>query len=240
MTIELILVLVFSWRNVRDTSSKGTPSFLCFYVPSSIIPSVSASRAAIRQANASQGILFLTTNRVGAFDPAFKSRIHLSLFYPRLDYEATMKVWSMHIDRTNGLFRAKSQPFKIKRDQILDFAKKHFEELNASRVGCWNGRQIRNAFQTAIALAEYKAQATGREPVLSADHFEDVAKASFEFDDYLRLTLGMNEQDKAHHYNYRYDAFEDRKDSIAGPGPRNSIGGSIHRVSRITLQPSTG
>ena len=143
-----------------------------------------------------------------------------------------MKVWSMHIDRTNELFRAKNQPFKIKRDQILDFAKKHFEELSTSRLGCWNGRQIRNAFQTAIALAEYKAQATGREPVLTADHFEDVAKASREFDDYLRLTLGMNEQDKAHHYSYRYDAFEaEKRDSIAGAAPRNSIGGPIRRES---------
>ena len=30
------------------------------------------------------GILFLTTNRVGALDPAFKSRIHISLYYPNL------------------------------------------------------------------------------------------------------------------------------------------------------------
>jgi hypothetical protein len=32
-----------------------------------------------------QGILFLTTNRVGHFDEAFKSRIHLSLGYEKLD-----------------------------------------------------------------------------------------------------------------------------------------------------------
>lgn len=30
------------------------------------------------------GMLFLTTNRVGAFDEAFKSRIHISLYYPPL------------------------------------------------------------------------------------------------------------------------------------------------------------
>lgn len=31
------------------------------------------------------GILFLTTNRVALFDDAFKSRIHMSLYYPALD-----------------------------------------------------------------------------------------------------------------------------------------------------------
>lgn len=30
-----------------------------------------------------KGILFLTTNRIGTFDEAFKSRIHLSLFCKR-------------------------------------------------------------------------------------------------------------------------------------------------------------
>lgn len=28
------------------------------------------------------GVLFLTTNRVGSIDQAFKSRIHLSVYYP--------------------------------------------------------------------------------------------------------------------------------------------------------------
>jgi hypothetical protein len=31
-----------------------------------------------------EGILFLTTNRVGVFDETFKSRIHLPLYYPLL------------------------------------------------------------------------------------------------------------------------------------------------------------
>lgn len=30
------------------------------------------------------GILFLTTNRIGGFDEAFASRIHMSLHYPQL------------------------------------------------------------------------------------------------------------------------------------------------------------
>jgi hypothetical protein len=40
-----------------------------------------------------QGILFLTTNRVGYFDEAFMSRIHLSLGYDKLDNIARGKIW---------------------------------------------------------------------------------------------------------------------------------------------------
>ncbi|KAF7337590.1 AAA family ATPase [Mycena sanguinolenta] len=35
-----------------------------------------------------QGILFLTTNRVNTFDPAFKSRIHMALHYENIDTQA--------------------------------------------------------------------------------------------------------------------------------------------------------
>lgn len=34
------------------------------------------------------GILFLTTNRVGTLDEAFKSRVHLSLYYPAVRQDA--------------------------------------------------------------------------------------------------------------------------------------------------------
>ena len=38
------------------------------------------------------GILFLRTNRVGVFDQAFLSRIHMSFFYPKLDQKSTVKI----------------------------------------------------------------------------------------------------------------------------------------------------
>ena len=39
------------------------------------------------------GILILTTNRVGIFDEAFRSRIHLFLYFPPFDLDATMSIW---------------------------------------------------------------------------------------------------------------------------------------------------
>ncbi|KAH7031628.1 uncharacterized protein B0I36DRAFT_431682 [Microdochium trichocladiopsis] len=99
------------------------------------------------------GILFLTTNRVGAFDDAFRSRIHLSLYYPKLDRRQTIQIWKMNLRRvteSNAKRVQDGQPeLKVQHDKIIRFVKDHWEQLN------WNGRQIRNAFQTAIALSEF-------------------------------------------------------------------------------------
>lgn len=40
-----------------------------------------------------EGIMFLTTNRVETFDPAFQSRIHISIDYPELSSESRRLVW---------------------------------------------------------------------------------------------------------------------------------------------------
>ena len=50
-----------------------------------------------------QGILFLTTNRVSVFDPAFASRIHVGLRYGMLDLKARKKVWGMFLRRVRAL-----------------------------------------------------------------------------------------------------------------------------------------
>ncbi|KAH6842428.1 hypothetical protein B0I37DRAFT_197161 [Chaetomium sp. MPI-CAGE-AT-0009] len=158
------------------------------------------------------GILFLTTNRVGTFDQAFRSRIHISLYYPGLQKEATMQIWKMHLARTQEL---KGDKFKIRKKEILKFAKNHYMELKKAQLGSWNGRQIRNAFQTAIALAEFEANqeegATNAKQVvveLNENHFATVAEASKEFDKYLRSTQGgQTEADLARLEQTRVDDF---------------------------------
>ncbi|RDL36239.1 Uncharacterized protein BP5553_06851 [Venustampulla echinocandica] len=160
------------------------------------------------------GILFLTTNRVGIFDPAFRSRIHISLYYPGLQKEATIQIWKMHLARTQAL---KGENFKLHTKEILKFAKTHYMELKKAKAGSWNGRQIRNAFQTAIALAEFEASgegvadATGSRqynPELTERHFAKVAEASKEFDKYLRSTLGgQTDADVARLEQTRVDDF---------------------------------
>ncbi|KAL8780134.1 MAG: hypothetical protein Q9213_006618 [Squamulea squamosa] len=95
------------------------------------------------------GILFLTTNRIGTFDPAFRSRIHISLYFPVLDRKATMKVFNINLA---GL-KADNNNYDLDEDGIRRWAEDTF--VGASEDSRWNGRQIRNAFQTAVALAEY-------------------------------------------------------------------------------------
>ncbi|KAI3317698.1 hypothetical protein HD806DRAFT_514024 [Xylariaceae sp. AK1471] len=157
------------------------------------------------------GILFLTTNRVGNIDPAFKSRLHMSLFYPKFDLEATTRLYSTYIKRTRTeQERAKRATFKIKEKEILKFAKRHFRRAEKEGLGTWNGRQIRNAFQAAIALVEYESQQTKEgdpRPTLGEPQFNTVAESSREFDRYLVSTLGAADSDIARREEWRFDRF---------------------------------
>jgi hypothetical protein len=163
------------------------------------------------------GILFLTTNRVGALDEAFKSRIHLPLYYPPLDRVSTLKIWDMNLDRTLG------PGSKVRGDKkkIMKFAAEHFDRNETAR---WNGRQIRNAFQTATALAEYEAQqrkqqddttdATPSFPPtgtfkLKVHHFETVEAASSVFENYINDVAGTTAADRTYKKGNRNDNFED-------------------------------
>lgn len=88
-----------------------------------------------------QGILFLTTNRVGSIDPAFKSRIHMSLLYSALNRKATLTLYEVFIKRTiaeqNNSTMAE---FKLKQKEIMKFAKAHFKRLQEAGLSTWNGR----------------------------------------------------------------------------------------------------
>ena len=152
------------------------------------------------------GILFLTTNRVGTFDDAFKSRIHLSLYYPELKLTPTLKVWKMNIART----RENLKHVDVEEDEIMEFAEKQYKKAKKENTGRWNGRQIRNAFQTAIALAEWDLKIDKTKTTkLTRARFEKVEKASREFDKYLKDTHGgANEGERAQGLNERLDNWD--------------------------------
>ncbi|KAL1862622.1 hypothetical protein Daus18300_008419 [Diaporthe australafricana] len=150
------------------------------------------------------GILFLTTNRVGAIDDAFRSRLHLTLYYPKLTERQTLKIWKTNLQRlkSNNKIRVDSKrvPIEFNDRKIMRWVKDNWEEIE------WNGRQIRNAFQTAVALAEFKAKkenasrADGSSripPVLTTDHFKLLARTSTQFSEYLRETHGDDEDERA-------------------------------------------
>ena len=97
------------------------------------------------------GILFLTTNRPGVLDEAFKSRIHISLRYPSIDLEATKAMWRNIMNRLENENKSATNKILFDKEGLLEFAQRHYEKCQKEGV-TWNGRQIRNAFQTAIAL----------------------------------------------------------------------------------------
>lgn len=148
------------------------------------------------------GVLFLTTNRVGIIDEAFKSRIHVSLYYPHLNELQSKRIWEINITRLKQMEAEQSAltnqpPLKIDEDRILKFAENHHRKSPQGRNGRrpWNGRQIRNAFLIAAALARFERQ-TRKLPSSTAydltdAQFEVVGKTGFGFERYLFEVKGQ-------------------------------------------------
>lgn len=91
------------------------------------------------------GVLFLTTNRVGTVDEAFRSRIHLSLYYPALRNKQALEIFKLNIRRIKEIERSKADirgkggdtqlklpPIEIDEDSILNFAKRHWENTRSN------------------------------------------------------------------------------------------------------------
>jgi ATP-dependent Clp protease ATP-binding subunit ClpA len=118
------------------------------------------------------GILILTSNRVGIFDEAFKSRIQLSLRYQNLDRTQRLEIWRNFISRLERL-AADIDGLEIDAKDILD----HIDKLATPEL---NGREIRNAISTARQLARYRKQALGY------THIQAVIAEAEKFDQYLQ------------------------------------------------------
>jgi hypothetical protein len=153
------------------------------------------------------GILFLTSNRVGDFDEAFASRIHISLYYPPLTLASTIQVFQLNFAMIRERFRRKGRKVHID-EKILEFAREHFLTNEKAR---WNGRQIRNACQTALALAEFEAQGGNHDAVVDAGaevrlqdkHLKTVTDAYLEFTHYLKDLFGAFADERAQDQNLR-------------------------------------
>lgn len=81
-----------------------------------------------------KGILFLTTNRVGIFDEAFVSRIHVQIYY-RLEDDDRDKVWDNFFQKLEDDREATMR---------IPQATKDYTQSKELRDLKWNGREIRN------------------------------------------------------------------------------------------------
>ncbi|KAH9897444.1 hypothetical protein F4778DRAFT_235254 [Xylariomycetidae sp. FL2044] len=165
------------------------------------------------------GILFLTTNRVGTLDEAFKSRVHLSLYYPPLDRKQTEEITLMNLNRLEIVEQQRAKvtsqkPLVIYKQQICEFSVKHWDRhAENDGAGRWNGRQIRNAVQIAASLALYENRtdktpgAEDLPPILKADNFKTVEETMTLFEGYMTKTKGGTDSFISHTRSERYDKF---------------------------------
>ncbi|KAI0767681.1 hypothetical protein C8Q74DRAFT_1370418 [Fomes fomentarius] len=105
-----------------------------------------------------RGILFLTTNRVKAFDEAFLSRIHVALHFHELTKDARKQVWTAFLSKVGV--------------EASAFGEHFLDKLAERKV---NGRQIKNAVRTASSLAQRRGVQ------LSYKHLTDTLDAMEEF-----------------------------------------------------------
>ncbi|RGP81007.1 hypothetical protein FLONG3_796 [Fusarium longipes] len=128
------------------------------------------------------GILILTSNRVGIFDEAFKSRIQLSLRYENLGESQRRQVWKNFINRLEkselerkAISLGPQAPprygvdIESIRQQLITLAKPPL-----------NGREIRNTISTARQLATF------RKEMLAYKHLEACIEESNKFDRYIK------------------------------------------------------
>ncbi|KAI8635234.1 P-loop containing nucleoside triphosphate hydrolase protein [Xylariaceae sp. FL1651] len=109
------------------------------------------------------GIVFLTTNRVGTFDKAMKSRIHLALGYTPPEFDVRRQIW------TRYLSSVPADESAVDAGQVVD-------ELAAAEL---NGREIANAVNTARTMARFEGTS------LALKHLETVLEVRQTFDDSL-------------------------------------------------------
>ncbi|KNE72953.1 hypothetical protein AMAG_20643 [Allomyces macrogynus ATCC 38327] len=119
-----------------------------------------------------QGILFLTTNRVGTFDEAFHSRLSLALRFADMDESARLVVWTQALDRLAASDAATAANW---RDRINVSTMAHIP---------FNGRRINGIVRTAHALA------LRDKVVIDQTHFDTVIKRLQQFDKDVHLGIG--------------------------------------------------
>jgi SpoVK/Ycf46/Vps4 family AAA+-type ATPase len=134
-----------------------------------------------------QGLMFLTTNRIGTFDEAILSRVHVILHFPDLTDTERKEIWDTSFRKL-----ADERP-SIKIDFSLNDLVYRDPAIKALN---WNGREIRNAFNTMIALAEfdaYKGGKLGRDGRVEVrrEHLQEVAEMSERFKGYMKSLRGV-------------------------------------------------
>jgi len=139
---------------------------------------------ALRVLEYHRGVLFLTTNRIQAFDEAFLSRFSIAVKYPELDVDARLTIWRKFFELAGcELWGGSGQPEDGRRspDEFVKLEGREpqcyvsLADLRELAAKPFNGRTIKNLVRTAQALAM-----SSDEP-LSLEHVRVVVEAQEKF-----------------------------------------------------------
>ncbi|KAH7094543.1 AAA family ATPase [Paraphoma chrysanthemicola] len=125
------------------------------------------------------GILILTTNRIGTFDEAFKSRVQLALHYPPLDEDSRYEIW---LNLMQALSDSGENP-------NFDDIRKKLRKLAQYSL---NGRQIRNTVNNARQLARFH-----NNEALRYAHIEKALHVTVDFEKYVSVVHGHEDEEYA-------------------------------------------
>lgn len=116
---------------------------------------------------------------------------------------ATLEIWKGCLDRIERDNEYRDLKIEFDRNELMEFAEEHYQKYHKKNA-TWNGRQIRNAFQTAIALGQYErtskikkkglteeeALATGKKKwrviQLTRKNLDTIAETAQDFDKYMK------------------------------------------------------
>ncbi|KAG0340020.1 hypothetical protein BG004_006578 [Podila humilis] len=111
------------------------------------------------------GILFLTTNRVRTFDPAFESRVTVAMRYENLTESARVQIWKNLLGRVTVAVEKESLDFGSLGKHVL------------------NGRQIKNAVRLAVALAREQGCSVSQEVLDTTLEIVNLGRQDMQADD---------------------------------------------------------
>lgn len=164
----------------------------------------------------------MTTNRVGQIDDAFISRIQVSIRYKALSPDQQAQLWERFFDKLRGdqrEFGTKQQKSGL-RTKIKVSEDDREEVVTAFRKGKYqrmNGRDIRNALQTAITLAEFDSFQPGAETgkpgtvIVEWKHFKSVLKMTEDFRSYVDRIRHQDEETRAQTRKDRVNELNDNQ-----------------------------
>ncbi|KAJ4408463.1 hypothetical protein N0V91_003114 [Didymella pomorum] len=144
------------------------------------------------------GVLFLTTNRIGTFDEAFLSRIN-ALYYGDFSDADRQRVWNNYFDKLE----------REREDIYVPESTKDYVTNKDVKALKWNGREIRNAFQVAVNLAQAEGIKDAKKRiVVKRHHIEVTVNLSSDFKAYMKSVRKKDESERARLHGNRDDSYK--------------------------------